>query len=104
MGSRFGGAKQLEALGPTGARLLDYAIHDALRAGFARAVLVIRPELEEPFQDAVVARWESRISIQLVHQPAEPTRSKPWGTAHALLCAARSVSEPFVVINADDYY
>src|SRR5262245_32860983 len=104
MGSRFGGAKQLEALGPTGARLLDYAIHDAVRAGFTRTVLIIRPELEQQFQDVVVERWQSRIPVQLVHQPSEPSRAKPWGTAHALLCAAPAVSEPFAVINADDYY
>jgi UTP-glucose-1-phosphate uridylyltransferase len=104
MGSRFGSAKQLAALGPSGATLLDYAIHDALRAGFARVVLVIRPELEQSFQAGVVARWQARITVELVHQPADPTRSKPWGTAHALLCAAQAVAEPFAMINADDFY
>lgn len=113
MGSRYGGLKQLEAVGPAGATLMDYTIFDAVRAGFARAVFVIRPDMEEPFYAWAQGRFGRRLQVVTVHQRlgdlpegiAEPAeRAKPWGTAHAVLAAARAVRGPFVVANADDLY
>jgi NDP-sugar pyrophosphorylase family protein len=112
MSTRYGKLKQLEAVGPSGEALLDYGIHDALRAGFARIVLVIRRELEEAFRAHCDARWGA-VPIAFAHQrldqvpagvvpPAD--RVKPWGTAHALLAAAPLVDGPCVVSNADDFY
>lgn len=104
MGSRFGGPKQLEPLGPCGETILDYAIHDGHAAGFGKIVLVIRPEMRERFARGIVARWGSRIEIVLVHQDVDGARGKPWGTGHAVLAAARDVDGSFAVVNADDYY
>lgn len=113
MGRRFGGAKQLEPLGPSGELLLDYGIHDARQAGFERVVLIIRRETRALFEEAVVRRYDGRIPVVLVeqnvdslpegfHRPAERTR--PWGTGQAVLAAAPEISGPFVVANADDFY
>ena len=111
-GSRYGGPKQLEAVGPSGEVLADYTIWDAHRAGAGRAVFVIRPEHEPLFRDQH-ARWAGRIPISYVHQrlddlPAPfqppPGRSKPWGTTHAVLAAAGTLNGPFAVANADDRY
>jgi Nucleotidyl transferase len=111
-GSRYGGLKQIEPLGPAGETIVDYSIFDALRYGFDKVVFVIRRDIEDAFRDAVGARIEKRAEVHYVFQeeaaPAGPEvnakRSKPWGTAHAVLCAAGVIHEPFAVINADDCY
>jgi hypothetical protein len=113
IGSRFGGPKQLAPLGPNGETFLDFSIHDALRAGFGKVVIVIRREMREAFESSIVARWSSRIAVELVYQEVSNLsdgiainrhRTKPWGTAHAVLAAAELVSGAFAVINADDFY
>lgn len=116
MGSRYGGLKQLEPLGPGGETLLDYSVHDAVQGGFGRVIFVIRKEMEEEFRRRVAARFERRVEVRLVEQrmddvPEEAReavagleRVKPWGTGHALLSARREVRGPFAVINADDFY
>ena len=113
MGSRFGGMKQLAAVGPSGETLMDYSIYDALRAGFAAAVFVIRPEMEETFRGFVTGRYGTRLRIATAHQRLEKvphgvvvpeSRAKPWGTGQAVLAAAEAVTGPFAVVNADDFY
>ena len=112
MGSRFGGMKQLASVGPAGETLMDYSIHDALRAGFESAVFIIRPEMEETFREFAGQRYGRRLAFRTVHQRLEdvpdgfavPERPKPWGTGQAVLAAERAVGGPFAVINADDYY
>ena len=112
MGSRFGGMKQLASVGPAGETLMDYSIHDALRAGFESAVFIIRPEMEETFREFAGQRYGRRLTFRTVHQRLEdvpdgftvPERPKPWGTGQAVLAAEPAVSGPFAVINADDYY
>jgi hypothetical protein len=113
MGSRFGGPKQLEPLGPDGETMLDFSIHDALRAGFDRVVLVIAPAMHEVFERGVVARWRSRIPVELVHQELDAlpagmkrpaSRRKPWGTGQAVLAAAPAVDGSFAIVNGDDFY
>lgn len=113
VGRRFGGLKQLEPIGPGGEALLEYSIFDALRAGFDRVVLVIRPETEDQFTGFLGPRLAGRVPLSYVHQTLSdvpenvsvPThRTKPWGTGHALLTAEREVNGPFAVINADDFY
>ncbi|MDH4045244.1 MAG: NTP transferase domain-containing protein [Gemmatimonadota bacterium] len=112
MSTRFGRLKQLEPVGPSGEALLDYGIFDALRAGFERMVLVIRPELEATVRAHCAVRWGA-VPIAFAHQTLDqvpggqtcpPTRVKPWGTAHAVLAAAPAVDGPFGVANADDFY
>lgn len=103
-GSRFGGPKQLEPLGPCGETMLDYAIADARAAGFERVVLVIRPEMRERFERGIVARWRPRIDVALALQETDGARGKPWGTVHAVLAAAERIDGPFAVVNADDHY
>ncbi|HWA40314.1 MAG TPA: sugar phosphate nucleotidyltransferase [Gemmatimonadales bacterium] len=113
MGSRYGGVKQLEAVGPGGATLMDYSIYDALRAGFRKIVFIIRPDLEEAFQATILPRYAGQATVATAHQrldalpagmhaPAE--RTKPWGTGQAVLAAEGAVDGPFVVANADDFY
>jgi hypothetical protein len=104
MGSRFGGPKQLAPLGPNGETILDYAIYDALGAGFGAVALVIRAELRDAFERGVVQRWRSRVPVELVEQHTEPERAKPWGTAHAVLAARDALRGPFAVVNGDDFY
>ncbi|MFK7904926.1 MAG: NDP-sugar synthase [Chitinophagales bacterium] len=113
MGSRYGGLKQIDGVGPSGETIIDYSIYDAIRAGFGKVVFVIRHSFEEAFKAQFGKRWEGKIEIgyayQEVNTPIEgmdsmPERSKPWGTAHATLVAADLINEPFAVINADDYY
>jgi hypothetical protein len=113
MGSRYGGLKQIEAVGPGGETIMDYSVYDALRAGFGKLVFVIRRDIEQPFRQIVGARFEKRVPVEYVFQelnrlPAgfsvPPGRAKPWGTAHAILMAEEAVHEPFAAINADDFY
>jgi NDP-sugar pyrophosphorylase family protein len=113
MGSRYGGLKQLDPVGPDGETIMDYSIFDARRAGFGKVVFVIRKSIEEPFKKTVGTRYEKRVSVEYVFQeigklipgisPPEG-RTKPWGTTHAILMAANTIHEPFAVINADDFY
>ena len=113
MGSRFGGPKQLEPLGPAGETILDFSIHDAWRAGFDKVVLVIRRELREAFESSIVPRWRDRIAVALVEQSVDdlppgftrpPDRTRPWGTGQAILAARHEVEGRFAVVNADDFY
>jgi hypothetical protein len=113
MGSRYAGLKQIEGFGPSGETIIDYSIHDALAAGFGKVVFVIRRDFEAAFRAAVGARYERRTAVEYVFQQLDelppgftvtPGRTKPWGTAHAVWCARRAITEPFVSINADDYY
>jgi len=113
MGSRFGGLKQIEPVGPGGETLLDYSVFDARRAGFERVVFIIRREFEMVFRERVGRRVGDRMTVDYVYQELDvlppgysiPTgRSKPWGTGHAIWCARETIREPFVVINGDDFY
>jgi dTDP-glucose pyrophosphorylase len=113
MGSRYGGLKQIDPVGPAGETIIDYSIYDALRAGFGKLVFVIRRDFEQSFRDIVGRRFEQRLPVQYVFQELAdlppgfsppPNRSKPWGTAHALLAGQSAVQEPFAAINADDFY
>ncbi len=113
MGSRYGGLKQIDPVGPTGETIIDYSIYDAMRAGFGKLVFVIRQEIEEAFNETVGARFEQRIPVDYVFQELDglPSgftvpegRAKPWGTTQAVLTAADVIEEPFAVINADDFY
>jgi NDP-sugar pyrophosphorylase family protein len=113
LGSRFGGLKQLAPVGPNGETILHYSIFDGLRAGFTKIVIILRPELVIPFR-ADIGKWiETQCELQIVTQEVgdlpgglfpPPTRQKPWGTAHAIWCCHEKVTEPFAVLNADDYY
>ena len=113
MGSRYGGLKQLDGLGPNGETIMDYSIFDAIRGGFGKIVFVIRRDFEQDFRDKVLSKYEGHIPTELVFQaiddlpegftcPAD--RSKPWGTNHAVLMGKSVINEPFAVINADDFY
>ena len=113
MGSRYGGLKQIDPVGPGGETIMDYSIYDAIRAGFCKIVFVIRKDIEEPFKQSVGARFEKRIAVEYVFQELDKLphgfnvphgRTKPWGTTHAVLMAADSIRQPFAVINADDFY
>ena len=113
MGSRYGGLKQMDPVGPNGEAIIDYSVYDALRASFGKVVFVIRKAMEKPFRQFVAARFEGHIAVEYVFQELDdlPTdfvapagRIKPWGTTHATLMAARAIHEPFAVINADDFY
>jgi hypothetical protein len=113
MGSRYGGLKQLDRLGPGGGTVLDYSVFDALRAGFSRVVFVTRRELADAFEEAFVSRWRAKADCALAFQELSDVpapfsvpagREKPWGTAHAIRAAHHAISGPFAVINADDFY
>ena len=113
MGSRYGGLKQMDPVGPSGETVLDYSIFDALRAGFGRVVFVIRRDIEQPFRDLIGAKWESRIPCGYAFQEladvpegfeVPAARAKPWGTAHAIRAGRREIAGPFAAINADDFY
>jgi choline kinase len=103
LGSRYGGAKQLEAVGPGGATLMDYAVFDAVRAGIARVVFVIREQLD-PLIEPLLVRWTPHIEVRAAYQDRPVKRAKPWGTAHAVLAAEAMIEGPFLVVNADDFY
>ncbi len=113
MGSRYGGLKQLDGLGPNGETIMDYSIYDAIRGGFGKVVFVIRKDFEQDFRDKILSKYENHIPVELVFQgldnlpegytcPAD--RVKPWGTNHAVLMGKDVINEPFAVINADDFY
>jgi choline kinase len=113
MGSRYGGLKQIDPMGPHGETILDYSVFDALRAGFGKVVFIIRPDFEQAFRENITAKFNGRIAVDYAFQTLDklPTgfnipagREKPWGTTHAILCARETISEPFAVINADDFY
>jgi hypothetical protein len=113
IGSRYGGLKQIEAVGPHGEAIIDYSIYDALRAGFGKVVFVIRKDIEHAFKHAVGARFERHIAVEYVFQELDRLppgfsvpvgRTRPWGTLHAVLMAADTIEDPFAVINADDFY
>lgn len=113
MGSRYGGLKQLDPVGPNGATLMDYSVFDARRAGFGKVVFVIRPDMEEAFRPFVSERYGSAIDVATARQRREDIpagvdgpseRTKPWGTGQAVLAAEPEVRGPFAVINADDFY
>ena len=113
MGSRYGGLKQLDGFGPSGETIMDYSVYDALRAGFGKVVFVIRREFEAAFRTAVGDKYAGRVAVEYVFQQLDDLppgftvpsgRTKPWGTTHAIWCARGAINEPFVSINADDYY
>ena len=113
MGSRYGGLKQIDPVGPAGEAIIDYSIYDALRAGFGKIVFVIRHDIERAFREAIGSKFEKRAPVEYVFQeldkvPAGFTipanRQKPWGTGHAILMGADVIREPFAAINADDFY
>jgi len=113
MGSRYGGNKQLDTVGPSGETIIDYSIYDAIRAGFGKIVFVIRRDIEEQVKERFVDRLKGKIEVDYVFQEitnlpegvkVSPERSKPWGTSHAILVTSKAINEPFGVINADDYY
>ena len=113
MGSRYGGLKQIDGLGPNGEAILDYSVHDALRAGFGKIVFVIRKDFEDDFRRVVLSKYEGKVQCELCFQSVDkvpegcsfnPERTKPWGTNHAVLMGKDLIHEPFAVINADDFY
>jgi len=107
MGSRFGGLKQIEPVGPNGEIIIDYSVFDAKRAGFDKTVFIIKREFEKEFRDIVGRRMEKMMDVDYAFQTMENMpegREKPWGTGHAILCAESVVNTPFCVINADDFY
>jgi UTP-glucose-1-phosphate uridylyltransferase len=113
MGSRYGGLKQIDPVGPQGETIIDYSIYDAMRAGFGKLVFVIRKDIEAPFKEIVGARFEKRIATEYVYQELDKLpagfsvpagRTKPWGTTQAILMAEDVIREPFAAINADDFY
>lgn len=113
MGSRYGGLKQIDPMGPAGETILDYSVYDAVRAGFGRVVFIIRPDFEDAFRSGVAARFADRVEVDFSFQTLDrlPTgftvpagREKPWGTTHAILCAREQIHGNFAVINADDFY
>ncbi|MCQ2455588.1 MAG: NTP transferase domain-containing protein [Clostridia bacterium] len=113
MGSRFGGLKQIEPIGPGGEALLDFSISDAKKAGFNKVVFVIKKAIEKDFKETVGKRIEKYMDVSYVYQETNKlpsgfecpeTREKPWGTGHAIYCCKDIVKTPFAVINADDYY
>jgi NDP-sugar pyrophosphorylase family protein len=113
MGSRYGGLKQIDPVGPHGETIMDYSVYDALRAGFGQIVFVIRRDILAAFQETIGARFEKHAPVDYVFQDLEqlppgfavpPGRTKPWGTTHAILAAAGAIKTPFAAINADDFY
>ncbi len=113
MGSRFGGLKQIEPVGPNGEFIIDYSVYDAIQAGFNKIVFIIKEENYEVFKETIGKRIADKIKVEYVFQRLEDlpegyscpeNREKPWGTAHAILSAKNNIHEPFVIINADDFY
>ena len=113
MGSRYGGLKQLDGLGPNGETIMDYSIFDAIRGGFGKLVFVIRKSFEQDFREKIISKYKDHIPVELVFQDINDLpegftcpegRQKPWGTNHAVLMGREVIHEPFAVINADDFY
>ena len=113
MGSRYGGLKQLDGLGPNGETIMDYSIFDAIRGGFGKLVFVIRKSFEKDFREKIISKYENHIPVEVVFQDLNDLpegftcpegREKPWGTNHAVLMGKKVINEPFAVINADDFY
>ena len=113
MGSRYGGLKQLDGLGPNGETIMDYSIYDAIKAGFGKIVFVIRKDFEKDFKEKILSKYEGHIPTELVFQSLDALpegftvpegREKPWGTNHAVMMAKDVIKEPFCVINCDDFY
>ena len=113
MGSRYGGLKQLDSVGPNGETIIDYSVYDAIRAGFNKVIFIIRREFEKEFKSQITNKYEGSIQVEFAFQELNnlpdgfecpPDRQKPWGTGHAILSAADLIREPFVVINGDDFY
>ena len=113
MGSRYGGLKQLDGLGPNGETIMDYSIFDAIRGGFGKVVFVIRKDFEADFRTKILSKYENHIPVEVVFQSVDDLpegfvrpegRTKPWGTNHAVLMGKAVIREPFAVINADDFY
>ena len=113
MGSRYGGLKQLDPLGPNGETIMDYSIYDAIHSGFGKVVFVIRKDFEQDFRDKILSKYEGHVPVEVVFQSTDKLpegytcpadRTKPWGTNHAVLMGRDVIKEPFAVINADDFY
>ena len=113
MGSRYGGLKQIDPVGPAGETIIDYSIYDAIRAGFGKLVFVIRHDIEQQFREIVGSRFEQRLPVEYAFQELDKLpsgyslpagRTKPWGTTHAILMSEKLIQEPFAAINADDFY
>ncbi|MBN8853840.1 MAG: nucleotidyltransferase [Sphingobacteriales bacterium 50-39] len=113
MASRYGSMKQIQGFGPNGETIMDYSIYDAIRAGFKKVVFIIRKDFAEDFKNIFEPKWKGKVELGYVYQdlhsftgsfPVPAERTKPWGTAHAVLCAKDAIKEPFAVINADDFY
>jgi choline kinase len=113
MGSRYGGIKQMDGFGPSGETIIDYSIYDAIKSGFGKVVFIIRKDFAEEFKNIFETKLKGKIATEYVMQEMESftdgfkwpeDRTKPWGTAHAVLCAKGFIHEPFAVINADDFY
>lgn len=113
MGSRYGGLKQLDGVGPSGETIMDYSVYDAVKAGFGKVVFVIRKDFEEDFRTKVASKYEKMVPVEIVFQAVDDLpegftcpegRTKPWGTNHAVLMGRHVIKEPFAVINADDFY
>lgn len=113
MGSRYGGLKQIDSVGQAGETIMDYSIYDALKAGFGKVVFVIRRQFEREFKEKIAKRWQGKVELGFAYQEMDTfvpfvvgqvEREKPWGTGHAVLVGRDVVKEPFVAINADDYY
>lgn len=114
IGSRYGGLKQVDGIGPHGEAIIDYSVYDAVRAGFGKVVFVIRRSIEEAFKEKFAGKFDRQIQVEYAFQEIESPiegiaqwpegRQKPWGTGHAILMAAPYIQEPFLAINADDYY
>src|ERR1700712_1553624 len=113
MGSRYGGIKQIDGFGPNGETIMDYSLFDAVRSGFTKIVFIVREEILETVKEMFLPKLKGKVEVEFVIQslnsfvPEEfknNPRTKPWGTSHAMLCAIDVIHEPFVVINADDFY
>ncbi len=113
MGSRYGGLKQMDTVGAHGETIIDYSLYDALASGFGKIVFLIRKDIEADFREAVGKKYETRCEVKYAFQELDkipegfsvpPSRKKPWGTGHAVLCAQEAIEEPFAVINCDDFY
>ncbi len=113
MGSRYGGLKQLDKVGPNGETIIDYSLHDAIKAGFTKVIFIIRRDFEDQFMLQITDKYSGEFTVEFAFQDIDDLpngfncpggREKPWGTGQAILCARNLINEPFVVINGDDYY